>query len=426
MITATITPRGGRRSKRKGAPEARGPAPLGARRMGRAPARSASIPSRWLHEARAKRWSGVLGRSACTRETHDHAHGRRQTASASPATRSACCAACSCITPIAEGTAEARALVNPRHRRALGTRTAVDEEGCLFSLGRAVCAVPVERNVRLSVDAQDENGEPVHVNAENLEGAHLQHEDRPPRRRAERSIAHPPESRREGAGRPCRPQPGPRPLSDRAGGSPRRVRRHELVGPRRRWSAWRPTPGLEIALVITQPEQACGPGGASRRRPRLRLAATALEPSASRQARAARRGAGRCCSATGSRRSPSVRLRASFVPRARLLDLLPFVNLPSLPRFPRLGAAWAAPIDAGALYGPGSRPPPSARDAARRGLSMRAPWRRYERFDGRAMTTMPERCTSTPIELRGCQPFRPCAARRREAAGLADGCRQVG
>jgi|KBSMisStaDraftv2_1062788.scaffolds.fasta_scaffold206578_2 peptide deformylase len=99
---------------------------------------------------------------------------------------------------------EARALVNPVIVER-SEETAVDEEGCL-SLGPL--RVPVERNVRISVDAQDENGEAVHVDAENLEARILQHE-----------IDHldgvltidrtPPESRREALAA-LRPQPGPR------------------------------------------------------------------------------------------------------------------------------------------------------------------------------------------------------------------------
>jgi peptide deformylase len=68
--------------------------------------------------------------------------------------------------------------------------------------------VPVERNLRISVDAQDENGEPVHVDAEDLEARILQHE-----------IDHldgvliidrtAPEARREALAA-LRPQPGPR------------------------------------------------------------------------------------------------------------------------------------------------------------------------------------------------------------------------
>jgi peptide deformylase len=105
--------------------------------------------------------------------------------------------------PDREG-AEARVMVNPvivEH----SDETAVDEEGCL-SLGPL--RVPVERSVRVSVDAQDENGEPVHVNAESLEARVLQHE-----------IDHldgvliidrtSPEARREALAA-LRPQPGPR------------------------------------------------------------------------------------------------------------------------------------------------------------------------------------------------------------------------
>ena len=100
--------------------------------------------------------------------------------------------------------AEPRALVNPViSERSEETET--DEEGCL-SLGPL--RVPVERNVRVSVDAQDEHGEPVHVNAEHLEARILQHE-----------IDHldgvltidrtSPESRREALAA-LRPPPGPR------------------------------------------------------------------------------------------------------------------------------------------------------------------------------------------------------------------------
>ncbi|MDP9259742.1 MAG: peptide deformylase [Actinomycetota bacterium] len=100
--------------------------------------------------------------------------------------------------------AEPRALVNP----VISERSeelAIDEEGCL-SLGPL--RVPVERNIRVSVDAQDEHGEPVHVNAEYLEARILQHE-----------IDHldgvltidrtSPESRREALAA-LRPPPGPR------------------------------------------------------------------------------------------------------------------------------------------------------------------------------------------------------------------------
>jgi peptide deformylase len=100
--------------------------------------------------------------------------------------------------------AEPRALINPVIAER-SDETAVDEEGCL-SLGPL--RVPVERAVRVSVDAVDERGEPVHVNAEHLEARILQHE-----------IDHldgvltidrtPPESRREALAA-LRPQPGPR------------------------------------------------------------------------------------------------------------------------------------------------------------------------------------------------------------------------
>jgi peptide deformylase len=100
--------------------------------------------------------------------------------------------------------AEPRALINPVITES-SDETAVDEEGCL-SLGPL--RVPVERAVRVSVDAVDENGTPVHVDAEHLEARILQHE-----------IDHldgvltidrtPPESRREALAA-LRPQPGPR------------------------------------------------------------------------------------------------------------------------------------------------------------------------------------------------------------------------
>jgi peptide deformylase len=100
--------------------------------------------------------------------------------------------------------AEARALVNPE----IVERSAEllsDEEGCL-SLGPL--RVPVERHVSISVDAQDEHGEPVRVDAEGLEARILQHE-----------IDHldgvliidrtTPEARREALAA-LRPPPGPR------------------------------------------------------------------------------------------------------------------------------------------------------------------------------------------------------------------------
>ena len=100
--------------------------------------------------------------------------------------------------------AEPRALVNPTIVER-SEELATDEEGCL-SLGPL--RVPVERHVRVSVEAQDENGEPVRVDAENLEARILQHE-----------IDHldgvliidrtSPEARREALAA-LRPLPGPR------------------------------------------------------------------------------------------------------------------------------------------------------------------------------------------------------------------------
>jgi peptide deformylase len=100
--------------------------------------------------------------------------------------------------------AEPRALVNPEIVER-SDELATDEEGCL-SLGPL--RVPVERNVRVSVEAKDEHGEPVRVDAENLEARILQHE-----------IDHldgvliidrtSPEARREALAA-LRPQPGPR------------------------------------------------------------------------------------------------------------------------------------------------------------------------------------------------------------------------
>jgi peptide deformylase len=100
--------------------------------------------------------------------------------------------------------AEARALINPEILER-SEELESDEEGCL-SLGPL--RVPVERHLRISVDAQDENGEPVHVDAEGLEARILQHE-----------IDHldgvltidrtTPEARREALAA-LRPQPGPR------------------------------------------------------------------------------------------------------------------------------------------------------------------------------------------------------------------------
>jgi peptide deformylase len=100
--------------------------------------------------------------------------------------------------------AEARALVNPEIVER-SEETLSDEEGCL-SLGPL--RVPVDRHVAVSVNAQDEHGEPVRVDAEGLEARILQHE-----------IDHldgvliidrtTPEARREALAA-LRPPPGPR------------------------------------------------------------------------------------------------------------------------------------------------------------------------------------------------------------------------
>ncbi|HEY3613500.1 MAG TPA: peptide deformylase [Gaiellales bacterium] len=68
--------------------------------------------------------------------------------------------------------AESRALVNPTIVER-SDELVTDEEGCL-SLGPL--RVPVERNARVTVAAQDENGEPVRVEAGDLEARILQHE----------------------------------------------------------------------------------------------------------------------------------------------------------------------------------------------------------------------------------------------------------
>jgi peptide deformylase len=100
--------------------------------------------------------------------------------------------------------AAARALVNPVIAESSEERES-DEEGCL-SLGPL--RVPVERHVRVSVEAKDEHGEPVRVDAEGLEARILQHE-----------IDHldgvliidrtTPDARREALAA-LRPEPGPR------------------------------------------------------------------------------------------------------------------------------------------------------------------------------------------------------------------------
>ena len=192
--------------------------------------------------------------------------------------------------------AEARALVNPVIVER-SEETAVDEEGCL-SLGPL--RVPVERNVRISVDAQDENGEPVHVDAEDLEARILQHEidhldgvltiDRTTARVAPR-----------GAGRPAAAARPPA-LSDRA------VAVRVAFAGTNWWAAealerLAAAPGLEIARRDQPARPARGPraqAGAAAGRPRGRGARAPA-----RAARAARRGAAAARSATGSRRWPS-------------------------------------------------------------------------------------------------------------------------
>jgi peptide deformylase len=100
--------------------------------------------------------------------------------------------------------AEPRALVNPVIVER-SDETTSDEEGCL-SLGPL--RVPVERHVRIAVEGQDEHGEAVRVDAEDLEARILQHE-----------IDHldgvliidrtTPEARRDALAA-LRPEPGPR------------------------------------------------------------------------------------------------------------------------------------------------------------------------------------------------------------------------
>ena len=106
--------------------------------------------------------------------------------------------------PDRDDEAEPRALVNPSIVER-SDETESDEEGCL-SLGPL--RVQVERNLRVSVEAKDENGEAVRVDAEGFEARVLQHE-----------IDHldgvliidrtTPEARREALAA-LRPQPGPR------------------------------------------------------------------------------------------------------------------------------------------------------------------------------------------------------------------------
>jgi peptide deformylase len=67
---------------------------------------------------------------------------------------------------------EARALVNPRivERSA---ETAVDDEGCLSLQG---VLVPVERNLKVTVEAQDVHGAPVRLEFTELGARAVQHE----------------------------------------------------------------------------------------------------------------------------------------------------------------------------------------------------------------------------------------------------------
>jgi peptide deformylase len=68
--------------------------------------------------------------------------------------------------------AEARALVNPT---VVGSskETAVEDEGCLSLQG---VLVPVERRLRLTIEAVDETGAPVRLELEELAARVVQHE----------------------------------------------------------------------------------------------------------------------------------------------------------------------------------------------------------------------------------------------------------
>ena len=116
--------------------------------------------------------------------------------------------------------------------------------------------VPVERNVRVSVEAQDETARRVRVDAEGLEARILQHE-----------IDHldgvliidrtTPEARREAMGA-LRPEPGPgaeRPAVAVASGSQARA-----GGPRRRCERLAAVAELDVAVVLTQPDRPAGRG----------------------------------------------------------------------------------------------------------------------------------------------------------------------
>jgi peptide deformylase len=66
------------------------------------------------------------------------------------------------------------ALVNPRLAEAADERETLDE-GCL-SLGAASVVVPVERPLRIAVEATSPLDEPIRIDAEGLEARIIQHE----------------------------------------------------------------------------------------------------------------------------------------------------------------------------------------------------------------------------------------------------------
>ncbi len=70
------------------------------------------------------------------------------------------------------GEEEARALVNPRIVDT-SKETAVEDEGCLSLQG---VLVPVERPVKLTLEAVDETGAPVRLELEDLAARVVQHE----------------------------------------------------------------------------------------------------------------------------------------------------------------------------------------------------------------------------------------------------------
>jgi peptide deformylase len=77
----------------------------------------------------------------------------------------------------ADSESEARALVNPEIL-ARSEETEVEGEGCLslYTLIDEDVTVPVERSVRITVRAQDEDGAPVEFEAEGHEARIIQHE----------------------------------------------------------------------------------------------------------------------------------------------------------------------------------------------------------------------------------------------------------